>query len=226
MSRWKKLFIHVLGITSITLVSLCAVSQAKQLSSTHKWLLVFTILIGASFIFESILSVRRRLVTHYKIFSLVTGLCLLSMISLDSSLNSYVYFLASMSLCLFAVKAAHVQFVLHSFELCPASSRYQLEINCSIKSKKVEDMEAKIIDISNTGCLVDSNKNLEPGDLVYLDIFLKEKMVKTSARVIRYSKNPNGYGLQFVGLDRRKYNTFDEALKDILVDSGTIPYAA
>jgi hypothetical protein len=227
MSKWKKLSIHIVGIIAIALVSLCAISQAKQVSSPHKWLLVFTILAGASFIFESVLIVRRRLVNYYKAYSLVAGLCLLSVVALDSSINSYVYFLAVVALCMFAVKAAHVQFVLHSFELSPASSRYQLEINCSVQDKKTKDhIEAKIVDISNTGCLLDCETPLHPGEVVYLNIHLKDREVMTSARVIRHSKNPNEYGMQFVGLDRRKYNTFDDALKDILVDSGTIPYAA
>lgn len=227
MSKWKKLSIHIVGIIAITLVSLCAISQAKLVSSPHKWLLVFTILAGASFIFESVLIVRRRLVNYYKAFSVMAGLCMLSVVALDSSVNSYVYFLAVIALCVFAVKSAHIQFVMHSFELSPASSRYQLEINCSVKNKQTSDqMEAKIVDISNTGCLLDCEKPLRPGEVVYLNIQLKDREVMTSARVIRYSKSPGGYGMQFIGLDRRKYNTFDDALKDILVDSGTIPYAA
>ncbi|MCB0348516.1 MAG: PilZ domain-containing protein [Bdellovibrionales bacterium] len=226
MAKWKKLSVHVLGIIAITLVSLCAISQAKQLASTHKWMLVITLLIGASFIFESLLTVRRRLVNYYKAFSVLTGLCMLSVVALDASINTYVYFLAVVSLCLFAVKAAHVQFVMHSFELSPASSRYQLDLNCSIKDGLAnQHINAKIIDISNTGCLIDCDQSLNPGAVVYLNILLKTREVRTSARVIRQS-NKNGYGMQFVGLDRRKYNTFDDALKDILIDSGTIPFAA
>lgn len=226
MEKLKKLSIHVLGITAITLVSLCAISQAKQLASPHKWLLVITLLLGASFIFESLLTVRRRVVNYYKAFSLVAGICLLNVVAFDPSLNSYIYFLATVSLCFFAVKAAHIQFVMHSFELSPASSRYQLDIDCSIKDKIADQhINAKIIDISNTGCLIDCDYNLKPGSVVYLNILLKTREVRTSARVIRHSKN-NGYGMQFVGLDRRKYNTFDDALKDILVDCGTIPFAA
>lgn len=227
MEKWKKLSTHIVGIIAIALVSLCAISQAKQVSSPHKWFLVFTVLAGASFIFESLLLVRRRLVTYYKAFALCTVLFMLSLIIIDSSVNSYAYFLAVSSLCFFAVKAAHVQFVLHSFELSPASSRYQLELDCSIKDKKTTDtIQAKIVDISNTGCLIDCHQKLSPGEVVYLDILLKDKSVRTSARVIRQSKAPNGYGMQFIGLDRRKYNTFDDALKDILVDSGTISQAA
>lgn len=227
MQKWKKLSIHVVGIIGIALVSLCAISQAKHVSSPHKWLLVFTILAGASFIFESVLIVRRRLVNYYKAFSVLAGLCLLSVVALDSSVNSYIYFMAVIALCFFAVKAAHVQFIMHSFELSPASSRYQLEINCSVKAKEsLHNIEAKIVDISNTGCLLDCEKPLRPGEIVYLNIHLKDREVITSARVIRHSKNPSGYGMQFVGLDRRRYNTFDDALKDILVDSGTIPFAA
>ena len=74
---------------------------------------------------------------------------------------------------------------------------------------------SQLLDVSSTGCFLDSPASLNAGDVVSMDLQFKEFKFESPARVIRNSSNPKGVGLMFVDSTTENKREIKRIIKDL-----------
>ncbi len=74
---------------------------------------------------------------------------------------------------------------------------------------------SQLLDVSSTGCFLDSPASLNAGDVVSMDLQFKEFKFESSAKVIRNSANPKGVGLMFIDSTLENKREIKRIIKDL-----------
>lgn len=73
--------------------------------------------------------------------------------------------------------------------------------------------ETDILDISETGCFLGTDKNLHPGHYFEFECKLEEYSAKCLATVVRVNSNPKGVGLMFVFRSKSEQKQIRQLIK-------------
>jgi len=94
----------------------------------------------------------------------------------------------------------------------PARHKILLSVKLLVSG---EPVVGQILDVSKTGCFLDTAAALSAGDIVEMDLEFKEFKFETQAKVIRKSMNPRGVGLMFVDSTIENKREIRRIIKDL-----------
>ena len=155
----------------------------------------------------------------------IISLMLVSILYIHSeNMNTWNF----ISLCGFALlSAANFMNVIHFYQknfssITLVNDRFSVQIKAKVFNANLL-ANAKITDISPSGCFIETQSKLKLNEQIQLQLELSENQEPRclTAKIIRISKEQDGYGLQFTGFDRRNHSCCEDFVKNILVEIGS-----
>jgi hypothetical protein len=78
-----------------------------------------------------------------------------------------------------------------------------------------QNVSSQILDVSSTGCFLDTEALLTPGDIVSMGLTFKEYKFESPVKVIRNSSQPKGVGLMYVDSTPENKREIKRIIRDL-----------
>ncbi|MFK8139245.1 MAG: PilZ domain-containing protein [Bdellovibrionales bacterium] len=130
--------------------------------------------------------------------------------------NYYYSFVAAVSYCAIGSLVLHNH--LRSACFSPFTQfieRFPVKLPATITIDE-QKIDAKVVDISETGVFVEAESPLQLGDCCHINIEVPTGDINMRSSVMRIAKDKSGYGLMFTGCDRRRFANKTDAVHSLI----------
>jgi len=129
----------------------------------------------------------------------------------------------SLGVLLYKVQLLTEPFVNPQTRWWETPTRYNVELHAKIRGRK-EDVQVKVLDISETGFFAEHESSLGIGTIFGVDIYFQKSKIHAVGMVVRNSKNPQGVGFMFLASTRSEKAAVKQLIQALeSVARGAIP---
>lgn len=183
-----------------------------QSTSLESWGLLAISLLGMG-VSLSIFKFKKWSFALFHIFSGATVLTALANLFFTTNQTSFFMFLATIAY------GAVGSLILHRYTSSACfnpkefiSRRIPVKLKAFLNVNE-NQQAVEVLDISNTGCFLQTELDLKLGDKHQLCIKFEDYSLMACCKIMKESSFPKGYGMMFTGIDQRQYSSSDLAIQ-------------
>lgn len=199
---------------SISLVSFKNLLGFFKMGSLESWVLLSLAILGVG-VSVSIFKFKNWSFGLFHAFAALVSLTALTQLYIRPSQMNYYTLLAVVSYSALGSMVLHRY--IHSACFNPKNffmHKLPIALKAFLKVNN-QPQAVNILDISNTGCFLETDLDLKLGESCHLAIDLGDYSLRANCQIMRESSLPRGYGLMFTGIDHRKFASSEIAIKEL-----------